>query len=71
MCGIHGLVALREGALPAPDVLDRMGRVTRHRGPDDAGAYHDAGVLLGMLNRREVIAFYNARVQDITRAPGA
>jgi CIC family chloride channel protein len=31
----------------------------------------DPGVLLGMLNRREVIAFYNARVQDITRAPGA
>ncbi len=48
MCGIHGMVALG-GRLPGDaDVLSRMGDVTRHRGPDDAGAYRDEHVALGM-----------------------
>jgi asparagine synthase (glutamine-hydrolysing) len=48
MCGIYGIVALREGALPDPTVLHRMAGVTVHRGPDDEGQYADPGILLGM-----------------------
>ena len=48
MCGIHGILALRDGALPAPAVLSGMGGVTAHRGPDDEGVYRDARILLGM-----------------------
>ena len=47
MCGIHGILELN-GA-PAPiEVLARMAGITRHRGPDDEGAYGDGPVALGM-----------------------
>ena len=48
MCGIHGIVSLRNGVTPDPALLGAMGDVTRHRGPDDEGAYADDGVALGM-----------------------
>jgi asparagine synthase (glutamine-hydrolysing) len=47
MCGIHGLYQL-DGA-PAPaEWLTRMGNVTVHRGPDDAGAHVDGRCAIGM-----------------------
>lgn len=48
MCGIHGMVALREGADCNPRLLDAMARVTVHRGPDDEGRYAERGLAIGM-----------------------
>lgn len=48
MCGIHGIVSLRDDVHPDPEVLSRMGRVTTHRGPNDEGIYTDGPVALGM-----------------------
>jgi len=48
MCGIHGVFALKDRAVPAAVLHERMGGVTRHRGPDDHGSYSAPGILLGM-----------------------
>jgi asparagine synthase (glutamine-hydrolysing) len=48
MCGIYGILSFRETNSEHPDVLNRMGDVMAHRGPDDDGAYVGQGVLLGM-----------------------
>ena len=48
MCGIVGYCRLTGAApAPAPDVIERMTGALRHRGPDGAGAHHDAAVGLG------------------------
>ncbi|MFO0590934.1 MAG: asparagine synthase (glutamine-hydrolyzing) [Polyangiaceae bacterium] len=42
MCGIAGIVALRDGvAPPEPEALSRMASALRHRGPDEYGIYRD------------------------------
>ncbi|HZF26778.1 MAG TPA: asparagine synthase (glutamine-hydrolyzing) [Steroidobacteraceae bacterium] len=48
MCGIHGLLSLRPQTRPDPATLDRMGAVTRHRGPDDDGRLCDGPLAMGM-----------------------
>jgi asparagine synthetase B (glutamine-hydrolysing) len=48
MCGIHGIVALANDYQPEPAHLKRMGDVSIHRGPDEAGCYVGQGVALGM-----------------------
>src|SRR5262245_12032573 len=48
MCGIYGIVELREGSLPDQSVLPAMGRVITHRGPDDYGHYYDRRIAFGM-----------------------
>ena len=47
MCGIHGLYQL-DGAPAAAEWLTRMGNVTVHRGPDDAGGHVDGRCAIGM-----------------------
>lgn len=47
MCGIHGFYHL-DGQRPDPAWLGRMGDVTVHRGPDDAGAHVDGPCAIGM-----------------------
>jgi len=47
MCGIHGFFML-DGTRADPSWLGRMGDVTAHRGPDDAGAYVDGPCAIGM-----------------------
>lgn len=43
MCGIAGIVALRDGARPpGRDELVRMAGAIHHRGPDEFGVYRDA-----------------------------
>lgn len=43
MCGIAGIVSLREGLeAPAVEQLAAMAGTLRHRGPDEAGVYRDA-----------------------------
>jgi asparagine synthase (glutamine-hydrolysing) len=66
MCGIYGLVVLRNGADCDPTLLDAMSSVTRHRGPDDEGRYIDQGLLLGM--RRLSIIDLSAGHQPIANA---
>lgn len=52
MCGIAGYIDLWDASGRAHDeraeILDRMCRVIRHRGPDDQGVMVEPGVALGM-----------------------
>jgi asparagine synthase (glutamine-hydrolysing) len=41
MCGIAGLVSLRDGAAPEAAALARMLGAMHHRGPDEFGTYRD------------------------------
>ena len=52
MCGLAGIVDLTGGSVSQP-VLERMGAVLHHRGPDDAGVYTDANV--GFCHKRLAI----------------
>ena len=56
MCGIHGILDLTGAPVPA-EVLSRMGRVTRHRGPDGEGIRADGALapLLRQLLSRESV----------------
>ena len=48
MCGIHGIINVTSSATIDPALLDRMGAVTEHRGPDDDGVFAADGVAIGM-----------------------
>jgi asparagine synthase (glutamine-hydrolysing) len=48
MCGIYGVLGLSGSTAHAPGLLDAMGASILHRGPDDAGAFAEAPLLLGM-----------------------
>ena len=37
MCGISGVVYTKNDIIPSIDLLETMGRVMTHRGPDDRG----------------------------------
>ena len=47
MCGIAGFA----GKFPA-ELLERMNGVQAHRGPDDAGLFHDPVAAIGLAHRR-------------------
>ena len=66
MCGIYGVVALRDGANCDPALLDAMARVTLHRGPDDEGRHVDDGLAMGM--RRLSIIDLSSGHQPIANA---
>src|SRR5438477_7885331 len=48
MCGIAGFIDVERSRDNAEQLIDRMCRVIRHRGPDDQGVWVDDGVALGM-----------------------
>jgi asparagine synthase (glutamine-hydrolysing) len=48
MCGIYGAIELRQGRQPDGGLLDRMGQMMIHRGPDDHGHYFGNGAAIGM-----------------------
>src|SRR5215471_4499001 len=48
MCGIYGVIELRQGRRPADQILNRMGNVIIHRGPDDFGHYVKDELAFGM-----------------------
>lgn len=50
MCGIAGFLGTFEAEL-----LGRMGATIAHRGPDDAGVWHEPAVGVGMVHRRLAI----------------
>lgn len=47
MCGIYGIIHL-DGSEVDPSQMERMGDITRHRGPDDQGWHHDGNCVIGM-----------------------
>ncbi|MCS6947553.1 MAG: asparagine synthase (glutamine-hydrolyzing), partial [Steroidobacteraceae bacterium] len=48
MCGIYGILSLDGARRFEPSVLERMGAVIEHRGPDDSGTFVGEDILLGM-----------------------
>jgi asparagine synthase (glutamine-hydrolysing) len=52
MCGIAGFWQSKRAAEHPLELLNRMGLALAHRGPDDAGAFHDDAVGIGMAFRR-------------------
>lgn len=50
MCGIGGKLYVDRARTVDPALLERMNRVLAHRGPDDAGVYHDGPI--GLAHRR-------------------
>src|SRR5688572_18415314 len=48
MCGIYGVLRLKDAREIREGTLEAMGRVIRHRGPDDHGHYRNKGIGLGM-----------------------
>lgn len=47
MCGIYGIIHL-DGTAADPALMERMGDITRHRGPDDHGWHADGNCVIGM-----------------------
>ena len=47
MCGICGIVSLKKGNAPNPDLIKRMMGTLTHRGPDSSGYYRDRQAALG------------------------
>jgi len=48
MCGIAGFIDVQRNSDDAEQLIDRMCKVIRHRGPDDQGVWVGDGVALGM-----------------------
>lgn len=67
MCGIHGFFQL-DGARADARLLARMGDVTVHRGPDDAGVFADGPCAIGM-RRLSIIDLVGGH-QPISTADG-
>jgi len=55
MCGIAGFWQNNRSAEHPIEILNRMGTVLAHRGPDDSGIFHDDRTGLGMAFRRLAI----------------
>jgi asparagine synthase (glutamine-hydrolysing) len=47
VCGINGVFHYRDDRPADPALVERQALVMRHRGPDDAGVWHDGPVALG------------------------
>ncbi|MHB8893953.1 MAG: asparagine synthase (glutamine-hydrolyzing) [Candidatus Geothermincolia bacterium] len=54
MCGICGFLVRDGGSPVTPELINRMQRVMRHRGPDESGAYVQGRIGLGH-NRLSII----------------
>lgn len=67
MCGIYGVLDLA-GAAVDTSLLEAMGRVTRHRGPDDQGIHVDGSCAIGM-RRLSIIDLAGGR-QPLRNAEG-
>ena len=48
MCGIFGVIELTQGRQPEEGLLERMGQMMVHRGPNDHGHYSGKGAAIGM-----------------------
>jgi asparagine synthase (glutamine-hydrolysing) len=52
MCGIAGFWLRKALAEDPVELLNRMGKMLAHRGPDDSGAFYDSGAGLGFAFQR-------------------
>ncbi|MCA9605086.1 MAG: asparagine synthase (glutamine-hydrolyzing) [Myxococcales bacterium] len=69
MCGIAGIVSLREpGSPPTREALIRMASAMRHRGPDELGIYRDARA--GLAHARLSIIDLATGQQPMSSADG-
>ena len=64
MCGISGKLYADPARAVDPALLERMNAVLAHRGPDDAGIYHDGPI--GLAHRRLSIIDLGGGQQPIT-----
>jgi len=70
VCGIYGMVSLREAALTERSELSRMGKLLRHRGPDAHGIATTQGAAFG-VERLRVIDTTPAGDQPFTAIDGS
>ncbi|MBN1464111.1 asparagine synthetase B, partial [candidate division KSB1 bacterium] len=63
MCGIYGFTSIGKDEYECRTLLDRMGELLRHRGPDGSGAYVDEHMALG--HRRLSIIDLNTGAQPM------
>jgi len=68
MCGICGIVNLKEGFSREIEVRNMM-RTMKHRGPDDEGVFHEGNVNLGFV-RLSIIDLTKAGHQPMLSADG-
>jgi asparagine synthase (glutamine-hydrolysing) len=52
MCGITGFWQTKRGTKDPREILNEMGAVLAHRGPDDSGIFHDDNTGIGLAFRR-------------------
>ncbi len=70
MCGIAGVLEFRDRAPVPGHLLEAMGKVIEHRGPDQGGVYQDGGV--GLVARRlKIIDLSPAGSQPIANEDGS
>ena len=70
MCGIAGVLEFRPGRPVASHLLEAMGKVIEHRGPDQGGYYQDGPV--GLVGRRlKIIDLSPAGSQPVPNEDGS
>jgi asparagine synthase (glutamine-hydrolysing) len=69
MCGIAGLVNLKDLPPPDPGLLRRMAGAVRHRGPDEFGIYRDARA--GLAHARLSIIDLSTGQQPLSNEDGS
>lgn len=69
MCGIAGLLSLRDRAVDGWPVVERMTAALSHRGPDDNGIFSDKSVTLGH-RRLAILDLSPSGRQPMTSADG-
>tara|TARA_B100001971_G_C17751625_1_gene315743 strand:+ start:170 stop:331 length:162 start_codon:yes stop_codon:yes gene_type:complete len=47
MCGIAGIISLRESELPEKKIISKMLLEIKHRGPDDTGIFYKDNCYIG------------------------
>ena len=70
MCGIAGAIWNDPSAALAPEVLERMTNILRHRGPDDAGSYQSGLKLQAGYGATPGVALGHRRLSIIDLAGG-
>ncbi len=70
MCGIAGVLEFRDGQTVSTHLLEAMGKVIEHRGPDQGGVYQDGPV--GLAARRlKIIDLSPAGSQPVANEDGS
>src|SRR5262245_61606249 len=71
MCGIAGILSVRDGAVDEPRLL-RMRETMVSRGPDGAGVWHDAARRIGLAHRRlSIVDLSSAGAQPMATEDGS